>query len=452
MDLQQQLKETIDNIGRRFDEFKAEADKAYLARGNVNAAVKDALGELKLDKLSQAIDDLTGKKDDLEKRIKAEAEYREQLERKLNALRLGGGDDDGIEQKALEAFKTQVRVNSKMRNLPAPPEVGIKEFRDYKTAFAKYARAADERMLTGDEHKALSVGIDPAGGYWVPADTSGRIVTRVYDLSPIRQIAAVQPISTDRLEGVGDINDVTSGWVGETQSRTETNTPDISKYDIPVHEIYAMPKASQKILDDAAIDIEAWLGAKVSNHLARQEGAAFCVGNGVLKPRGFTTYTTAATADASRAWGQFEHVMSGASADFAASNPADKLFDLEGAFKPHFLNNANWVTRRSVIVKIRKFKGSDNNYLWQPGLMAGKPNTLIGYPIVMAEDMPALAADSLSLALGDFREGYQIVDRVGIRVLRDPYSAKPHVLFYTTMRVGGGAVNFEAIKFLKFNT
>ena len=202
MDLQAQLKETLDSIGKRFEDFKTECDKAYPSKDALSKGVKDAMAELKLDKLSQAIDDLTGKKEDLEKRIKAEATYREDLERKLNALRIGGDKTDEVEQKALVAFKTQVRVNAKMRNLPEPAEVGVKEFRDYKSAFAKYARAADERMLSGDEYKALSVGIDPAGGYWVPADTSGRIVTRVYDLSPIRQIAAVQPISTDRIPRV----------------------------------------------------------------------------------------------------------------------------------------------------------------------------------------------------------------------------------------------------------
>ena len=159
-----------------------------------------------------------------------------------------------------------------------------------------------------------------------------------------------------------------------------------------------------------------------------------------------------ATADSARTWGQLEHVLSGASADFAASNPADKLFDLVGAFKDQYLQNARWVTRREVMTKVRKFKESTTNaYIWQPGLQQGQPQLLLGFPVTIAQDMPTLAADSLSMAFGDFR-GYQIVDRIGIRTLRDPYTAKPYVKFYTTARVGGGVVDFEAIKFIKFNS
>jgi HK97 family phage major capsid protein len=214
--------------------------------------------------------------------------------------------------------------------------------------------------------------------------------------------------------------------------------------------MYAAPRATQKLLDDAVFDVEGWLAGKVADKLSRTEGAAYVAGNGIAKPKGFTAYSTAATADATRDWGTLEHIDTGANGDFAASNPADKLFDLEAAFKPGYLAGASWVTRRSVIVKVRKFKGSDNNYLWQPGLQAGKPATLIGYPIVMAEDMPALATNSLSMALGNFKTGYQIVDRFGVRLLRDPFTAKPYVIFYTTKRTGGGVVNFEAIKFLRF--
>jgi HK97 family phage major capsid protein len=259
-------------------------------------------------------------------------------------------------------------------------------------------------------------------------------------------------IGSDRLEGMNDLDEADAGWVGETGTRSDTDTPQVGKYEIPVHEMYAMPRATQKLLDDAAIDVEAWLAGKVADKLARTENAAFVTGNGVSKPRGFTAYTTAATADGSRTWGQLEHVLSGASGDFAAADPADKLFDVEAAMKPALLAGARWVTRRSVIAKVRKFKSTDDQYLWQPGLQAGAPASLIGYPITLAEDMPALAEDSLSMALGNFAEGYQIVDRLGVRVLRDPFTAKPYVRFYTTKRTGGAVVNFDAIKFLKFNS
>lgn len=442
----EELKQTCEQIGRAFEEFKTENNK-LIAKG-----VRDALAEAKLDKLGQSIDDLTGKKEDLEKRIKLEGEAREELERKVNLLRVQGtGKSDDIEQKALGEFNAQIKALARERGQAVPDDVPLEGFRAYKSAFAKHMRKGRD-ILSSDEVKALQVGVDADGGYYVPADTTGRIVTRVFDLSPIRAIAAVQPISSDRLEGIADLDEAGDGWVGETETRADTKTPQIGKYEIVAYEHYAQPKATQKLLDDASVDIEGWLSAKVADRFARREGTAFVVGTGVASPKGFAMYATAATADASRAWGTLEHVSTGVNSDFAGSNPADILFDVEGAFKPAYLNGASWVTRRSVITKIRKFKGTDNNYLWLPGLAAGKPSTLIGYPIVMAEDMPALAAGSLSLALGNFKEGYQIVDRLGIRTLRDPYTDKPYVKFYSIRRVGGGVVNFEVIKFVRFGT
>jgi HK97 family phage major capsid protein len=325
------------------------------------------------------------------------------------------------------------------------------EYEQYKHAFWEYQRKGNIDWLTVEERKAMSVGTDADGGYLVPAPTVGRIVQKVYDLSPIRQIANVMSISGDALEGVNDLDEADYGWVGETGTRSDTTTPGVGKYRIEAHEMYAQPKATQKLLDDAAVDIEAWLAAKVANKFARAEGGAFITGNGVGKPRGYAAYTTAATGDATRAWGQLEHIKTGANGDFASSNPADVLFDLIAAFKSPYLNQARFVTRREVVAKIRKFKEATTNaYMWQPGLQAGQPDRLLGYPIVMAQDTPTLATDSLSLAFGDFNEGYQIVDRIGMRTLRDPFTDKPYVKFYTTKRTGGGVVNFEAIKFLKF--
>lgn len=437
-----ELKQTCEQIGRAFEEFKSENNK------QIKEGVRSALAEQKLDKVQQAIDDLTGKKEDLEKRIRLECEEREALERKFNMLSVSAKTDD-IEQKAIADFNIQVKAVARSRGLPTPADVDVQGFRSYKSAFENMMRK-DGKALTGDEQKALQVGVEADGGYLVPSDTSGRIVSRVFELSPIRSIANVQAISSDRLEGVADTGEASDGWVGETTARGDTNTPQIGKYEIVAHEQYAQPKATQKLLDDASVDVESWLSRKVADRFARREGAAFIVGAGVVSPKGFTMYPTAATADSTRPWGTLEHIKTGVNGDFAGSNPADILFDLEAAFKTAYLNNARFVTRRSVITKIRKFKGSDNNYLWQPGLQAGKPSSLIGYPIVMAEDMPALAAGSLSLALGDFMEGYQIVDRLGVRVLRDPFTDKPYVKFYSIRRVGGGVLNFEAIKFLNF--
>lgn len=432
--MDEELKKVVEQLGRAFEEFK-QAHAQQIAEIKSGRGVEATLND-KIEKLSAALTDLQTQKDEIEK--------------KLNRPNLGQ-QDNIEEQKAVVVFNSEIKAHAAALGLAQPTDISVDQYRAYKSAFNIYARKGD-KFLSGEEQKALQVGVDADGGYLCPPDLSGRIVQKLFDLSPIRAIADVQSISGGSLEGIEDTGEADAGWTGETSSRSETNSPQIGKYSIVAEEMYAQPRATQKLLDDAAVDVESWLANKVADKLARTEGAAYVVGNGVAKPRGFTTYTTAATADASRAWGQLEHVNTGANGAFAGSNPGDILFDVEGAFKPGYLAGANWVTRRSVITAVRKFKGSDNNYLWQPGLQAGKPATLIGYPITMAEDMPTLATGSLSMALGNFRLGYQIVDRLGIRLLRDPFTAKPYVVFYTTKRTGGAVVNFEAIKFVRFST
>jgi HK97 family phage major capsid protein len=211
-----------------------------------------------------------------------------------------------------------------------------------------------------------------------------------------------------------------------------------------------MPKISQKLLDDAAINVEAWLAAKVADKFARVEGNAFWNGSGVGQPRGLATYTTVATADDTRAWGQFQYIPTGASGAFHTTK-MDPLHTLQGAFKDQYLNGAQFVMRREARTALRLMKEATNDrYLWEPSNQVGQPDRLNGYPVRIDQYMPAIAADSLSVAFGDFKEAYLIVDRIGMRTLRDPYTAKPYVVFYTTKRVGGGAMNTEALKFLKF--
>jgi HK97 family phage major capsid protein len=268
----------------------------------------------------------------------------------------------------------------------------------------------------------------------------------------MRQIASVQAISTDALEGIEDLGEAGAGYAGEHAQGSDTTTPQVGKWRIPVYIIDTEPKATQSILDDAAVDVEAWLAGKVADKFARFENAEFVAG--ATKIRGITSYTNAADSGSGVTWGTIGYIATGTSADFGSTvaTTADKLIDVVGLLKNAYLPNANWVTRRSVITKIRKFKigATVDHYIWQPGLTLGAPETILGYPVKRMEDMPALASDSYSLAFGDFKAGYQIVDRMGIRVLRDPYTAKPYVKFYTTKRVGGGVLNFEAIKLLKF--
>lgn len=331
-------------------------------------------------------------------------------------------------------------------------DVEVDEYKAYKDAWIKQVRHGKENLTT-DEVKAMQAGVDPDGGYMLPPPMVGRIVQKVYELTPLRQICTVQTISGNEIEGIEDLDEAAlGGWVSETAARDETNTPQVGKWKIEAHEMYAQPKVTQRILDDSAVDVEAWLANKIANKYARVEADAFVNGSGVGRPRGLCQYPTAQTADATRPWGTFEAVKSGFNGGFASSNPADVLFDLVGAMKPAYLGNARWVTTRQVITAIRKFKeATTNGYLWQPGLQAGQPDRLLAYPVVMCQDMPALASGSLSLSFGDFAEAYTIVDRLGIRTLRDPYTSKPYIKFYSTRRVGGGAVNFEAVKFMVFS-
>ena len=319
---------------------------------------------------------------------------------------------------------------------------------EHKAAFDGYVRRGEQRRLRGLEGKALSVGSDPDGGYLVPDETESAINRALRDISPIRAIAGIRQVSGSVYKKPFSLTGPGTGWVGETAARPETTTPTLTELSFPTMELYAMPAATPSLLDDAAVDIDQWIAEEVRTAFAQQEGQAFVSGNGTNKPRGFVDYPK--VANASWSWGNIGFLATGVAGAFPASNPTDKLIDLAYAVKSGYRANAHWVMNRATQSAIRKFKDADGNYIWQPSGKAGEAPTLLGHPVAEAEDMPGIATDSYSVAFGDFRRGYLIVDRVGIRVLRDPYSAKPYVLFYTTKRVGGGVQDFEAIKLLKF--
>lgn len=328
----------------------------------------------------------------------------------------------------------------------------IQAVRAYKGAFLALLRRGGHNgdQLTGEIRATMTVGSDPDGGYLVPPDTSGRIAAFVYESSPIRQIASVQPTKSDRLTGRNDLGEAGGGWVGEQQTRPKTDTPQLGRWEIPVHELYANPDASQKEIDTSIVDIEAWLVEKAGKKLSRLEATGFVSGDGVEKPRGFTTY--GAGTPSATTWNVIQRLLTGVNGGFHATLPGDVFFDAIGALKPEYLGNARWVMNRALLTATRKIKDGDGNYLWEKSFQAGTPFMLLGYGITIAEDMPALATDSLSIGFGDFREGYQIVDGPGIRLLRDPYTNKPFVQFYTYRRVGGDVVNFEAIKLIEFSS
>ncbi|MAY60919.1 MAG: phage major capsid protein [Rhizobiales bacterium] len=318
---------------------------------------------------------------------------------------------------------------------------------EHKEAFSAYIRRGDEHELRQVEAKAMSIGSDPNGGYLVPDELDTEIGRRLTTLSPMRAIATVRQVSGAVLKKPFAISGMATGWVGETDARPQTNTAQLAELQFPTMELYAMPAATASLLDDAAIDVEAWIASEVEAAFAEQEAAAFITGDGESQPRGLVDYET--IADGTWEWGKLGHVASGADGAFGTS-PSDKLIDLIYALKAGYRQNGRFLMNRSTQAEIRKFKDADGAYLWMPPAAAGGEASLMGFPVTEAEAMPDIDSDALAIAFGDFRRGYLVVDRVGVRVLRDPYSVKPYVLFYTTKRVGGGVQNFEAIKLLKF--
>jgi HK97 family phage major capsid protein len=426
-----EVKRLIEGIGTAFEEFKKTNDARIKA---IEEGKSTAEHDAKLAKLSEKLDTLG----DAKSRI-------DDIEKRLNRPDLSDAASADVKAE-LKAFNLNV-VTVKGRS-----PLSIEDYVGYKDAFNAYLRVNGHiDQLSEAQRKSMFAGADNQGGYFLPPPTVNSIVKKVYDFSLLRQLSSVITIGTNSIEGLTDRDDVTSGWVAELGTRSAATTPVIGKDRIDAFEMYSFPDVSQTLIDDVAFDIEAWLVDKVATSFQTIESTAFAVGTGVGQARGLFSYTTAATADATRTWGQFEHVATGASADFNGTNPADYIIDLISKLKVGYLNNAQFLMNRAVRAKIRKFKEATTNaYMWQPGLAKGVPDTLFGYNVNLDEYVPALAASSLSMAFGDFKAGFQIVDRQGMRMLRDPYTNKPKVGLYCTRRVGSAARDFDAVKFMKF--
>lgn len=426
MEAIQEIKVLVSSMGTSFEEFKHSADTLREEVKKLNTA-----DVVLTDKIAKMADDITAKHEAAQKQLDA-------LKARADRPDYGNGDaEQKLNAEALEFAK--VSLVGQRKEIPADLRGNVEEYKAYTSAFQRYLRKGD-KALDLMEHKALTSGSDPDGGYFVRPEFSTKIVDRVFESSPMRRLASVQTIGTDELKVLQDPNEASAGWVGETQARPETNTPQVGDKGIVAHEIYAKPKASQKNLEDAFINVEAWLARKVADKFGRMEATAFISGDGVAKPRGILTYATGVL------WGQIEQVNSGTNGAFTYSG----LLNIMTSLKEPYHSGASWLVRRQSVASIMLMVDGDGRYIFQPILTGNFNETpLLGYTLRYATDMPAVATNALAMAFGDFSEAYQIVDRVGISVLRDPYSSKPHVEFYTRRRVGGDVIDFDAYKILK---
>lgn len=418
-----EVKEAVEALAKTFESFKAKNDERLT---QAEKKGEDAVTKDEVEKLNKAIDDAQV---ELKKRL-------DEMEAKHNRLVLSSG-----------SAADEVKAAKEFGLLIGKKDYSPENLVEYKDALGTYLRHFQVKADT------MMVAQDPSGGYWVTPDKSGRMVKKIYETTPMRQLASVVSISTDALEGPIDNDEADAAWVGETGTRSQTDAPQLGMWRIPVNELYAYPKVTQKLLEDAAIDVEGWLADKAVAKFSRKENAAFVSGDGILKPKGILTYDYATTADATRAWGTFQYVASGGAGAFAASNPADKLIDLIFETKAGYRQNAAFLMARRTVGAVRKLKDGQGNYLVDLRLRDGAlVESIFGFPVVDGEDMPAIAADSLSILFGDFAEAYTIVDRLGFSVVRDNITQPGFVKYHMRKRVGGGAVNFEAVKAMKFAT
>jgi len=332
------------------------------------------------------------------------------------------------------------------------PALSTPEYEDlaapHAKAFEAYLRSGDDDALRGLEleGKAMSTAVAGDGGYLVDPETSETIRSVLDGTASIRAVANVVNVEAGSYDVLVDRGELETGWADEVSASTETATPAIERISIPLHELSAMPKASQRLLDDSAFDIDSWLAGRIAEKFARAEAAAFVAGDGTGKPKGFLTHTIAD--NSAWAWGEIGYVPTGVDGDFGE---ADALIDLVYALGASYRANATFVMNSKTAGAVRRLKDNDGRFLWADGLAAGEPARLLGYPVLIAEDMPEIATGAAAIAFGDFGAGYTVAERPDIRVLRDPFSAKPNVLFYATKRVGGDVTDFAAIKVLRFS-
>ena len=378
-----------------------------------------------------------------------------EVDMEVKADALDGAFDAMLAAEAVDDLKASVaalkaQVDAQAVAAARLPLDGAKAADPARDAFVeRYLRRGID---AGVEMKSLSGATGGEGGFAVPREIDGSIAATLKALSPIRSIATVVQTGTSGYRKLVATGAMGAGWVGETAARPETATRAFAEIAPPSGELYANPAASQAMLDDAMFNVEDWLADQLGREFAVAEGSAFVTGNGTNRPKGFLTYATTNEVDSVRAFGTLQHLATGTAGAFPAANPQDKLVELVHSLKAPYRQGACWVMNSDTLARIRKFKTSDGAFIWQPGLVEGQPATLLGYPVVEAEDMPDIAGDACAIAFGNFQAGYLIAERAETAILRDPYSNKPFVTFYATRRVGGCVSDSEAIKLMKFAT
>ena len=426
-ELKAKLTETLEathSAQRSNDEIKAQFDK--LGEHESVKAAADAAG-----KAMQEAQELKAKIEAVEKT----AEY---IEKAMS--RLPGTQD--TERKELES-KSHNEMIAYLRDKTPMSEDVVKATAEAISNQSLFGVSDSKRE---GETKTLIAGSNPDGGYFIRPERSAKMIQRIFETSPVRSVADIQTTNSDSIEFIIDDDEAASGgWVGEVESRNETGTPKVGKLTIVAHEQYAQPKATQKMLDDAGFDVESWLAGKVTRKMTRTENTAFVVGDGSQKPRGFLSLPAWAV-NGTYERGALEQINSGSLGNFTA----DGIKELQNSLIEEYQAGAVFGIKRASWSQIIKLKDGVGNYLLDPRSMKiGDTLTLLGKQVIFMEDMPAIANNALAMVYGNFSVGYTIVDRIGFRVLRDAFTAKPYVLFYTTKRTGGDVTNYEALKIQK---
>lgn len=439
--LGENYKKNYEELNRNFNELKNVVDKTS---GNMNAIVEERIMKLTEDISTRqlALDAANEEIKKQDKLIVGANERIDQIEIAMKRTPYGASNKEVAEIDYKNARNFQLTNLSYGKDgakysITKNMEVDTKGYAEYTKSFEEFMRTrGSEQNLSPEMQKALSVGVDPDGGYTVPTAQSNKIFSRMYEIDPMRELCNVITISTGAIEFPVDWSQAGYGWETETVAGAETTTPQFDRKRIPVHVIYAKPRATQTFLEDSAINVPDWLAMKVGERFGRAGNAAFVTGDGVGKPRGFLTYSDAAVGTI----GYVDQVNMGADSTLTA----DGFITVKFTLLEYYMARATWLMNRSTVAAAMKLKTGDGQYIWSPGLTKDNHSTILNSTVRMSPTMPTIAANSLSVAYADFSEFYTIVDRLGITIQRDPYTVKPFVEFYTRARMGGDATNYQA--------